>query len=111
MTAKVTINGMTITSARSISVVNGKVLVNGDNVDTGESKTISIVVEGNLDSINADACSTITVAGSAGSIKTMSGNVKAGDVAGSVTTMSGDIRCGAVGGSVSSMSGDITKGA
>lgn len=102
------INGATF-NGKSIQITNGKVIVDGKYV-TPESKDVSIIVEGSIESINADTCSKIEVSGNAGSVKTMSGDVFIeGDVSGSVTTMSGDVRCGGVQGNVSSMSGDIKR--
>ncbi|UIF90934.1 hypothetical protein [Cupriavidus sp. UYPR2.512] len=106
--ASINING-NIVSGRSITITNGRVTVDGKDV-TPDGKAISIEVQGNIDSINADACDRIAVTGSAGSVKTMSGDIRCGDVSGSVQSMSGDVTCGAVAGSVSSMSGDIRRG-
>ena len=94
-------------SINSVTITNGKVIIDGKSVDCDE-REISIVVEGNLEKLNADVCSTVTVKGSTGSIKTMSGDVEiGGDVKGSVKTMSGDVEASKIEGSVSSMSGDI----
>lgn len=103
---RITINGVTITG-NNVSVVNGRVIVDGKDVNC-EEKVINIHVEGNLGSLTADACSTITVNGSAGSVKTRSGDVQCGDVSGAVSTMSGDVTCGNIAGSVSTMSGDVS---
>jgi len=100
------INNTTI-SGKSITIKDGKVIVDGTEVNTGDSKTINIEVQGNLESLDADYCHSISVTGHAGRIKTMAGDVNCGDVGGNVQTMSGDIKCGAVSGDVSSMSGDI----
>lgn len=103
------INGNSISYNGSIVVSNGKVTVNGVDV-TPDAKEINIVVEGDTDKIQVDACNSFNVSGSVGSIKTMSGDVDVhGDVTGSVQTMSGDVDCGNIGGSVSSMSGDIKQ--
>jgi len=107
MAASVTINGVTITGSRSVSILNGKVIVDGKEVDTGESKTINIEVKGDIQSLSADHCASIAVTGSVDTLKTVSGSVECADVKGSVTTMSGSVRCGSVSGSVSTMSGSI----
>jgi hypothetical protein len=106
--SSIRINGVTI-SGNSIQVKNGAVFVDGAVVDTGTAKNIRIEVEGNIERLNADACDSISVAGYAGSVTTMSGDVTCGNVEGSVSTMSGDVRCRSIGGSVSTMSGDITQ--
>lgn len=102
------INGVTV-SGNSIQVKNGSIFVDGNVVDAGDAKQIRIEVTGNIESINADACDSITVSGHSGPISTLSGDVKCGNVDGSVKTMSGDVRCGSIGGSVSTMSGDIIR--
>jgi hypothetical protein len=102
------INGVTI-SGNAILVKHGSVFVDGKVVDTGDEKQIRIEVDGSIERLNADACDSITVAGSAGSVSTMSGDVTCGNVEGSVSTMSGDVRCRSIGGSVSTMSGDIVQ--
>lgn len=108
------INGKKITtSGGSISVINGKVIIDGDDVDLGQfkEKVINIVVEGNINSVSSSSAD-VTVNGSSGAVTTSSGDVKVkGDVAGSVTTMSGDVNVkGKVDGSVKTMSGDISRG-
>jgi len=106
----ITINGVTITgnvAGNSVTIQNGKVIIDGKDV-TPESKEINIVVNGNVEKIEADACSKISVTGDVHTIKTMSGDVEVeGSVAGSIKTMSGDVDCGSVGGGISTMSGDI----
>lgn len=112
MTSRVVINGVEIQSARSISITqNGKrIYVDGQEVSTGDAKEVKIEVHGNLGSLDADACETITVTGNVGNVETMSGNVKCGDVTGSVQTMSGSISAGKIAGSPSSMSGGVFTG-
>lgn len=103
----ISINGVTITGRGNISIVNGKVLVDGKDV-TPDSKQISIVVNGNIEYIDADCCEKIEVTGDVNDIQTQSGDVEVvGDVKGSVQTMSGDVKCSDIGGSVKTMSGDI----
>lgn len=108
------INGQRITtSGGSISVIDGKVTIDGKNVDLGQfsEKVINIVVEGNVNSITSSSAD-VTVNGGTGAINTQSGDVKVkGDVTGSVSTMSGDVSVkGKVEGNVKTMSGDISRG-
>ncbi|QRE00167.1 hypothetical protein [Burkholderia phage BCSR5] len=108
--ATVNVNGVTI-SGGNISIVNGKVYVDGNLVETGEAKTININVEGSVESIKADACSYVKVSGDAGTVSTVSGDVQCGNVLhGSVSTVNGDVKCGNVMGNVSTVSGDISRG-
>ena len=92
---------------QSITIINNKIIVDGNDV-TPDSKDINIIVEGNIESIKADTCNTITVNGSTNSISTKSGDVEvSGNVSGSISTMSGDVNCETVEGNISTMSGDI----
>lgn len=109
---------------RNIVINNGKVVIDGKDV-TPDGKEINISVVGNIETINADACTKIEVKGDVRSVKTMSGDVEVtgnvtdsatstsgdvevgGSVGGNVKTMSGDVDCGDIKGDVSTMSGDI----
>jgi hypothetical protein len=99
--------GNNIYSGDNITISKGRVFINGQEINTGDQKTINITVNGDIESIKADACQKITVSGSSGSIQTQSGDVECGNVNGSVTTMSGDVDCGDIGGSVQTMSGNV----
>lgn len=91
-----------------MSISGGRVIVDGKDV-TPDAKEITISIEGNVDKLEVDACSKISVTGDVGHVKTLSGDVDvSGNVSGSVQTMSGDVDCGgSISGSVSTMSGDI----
>lgn len=103
----ITINGKTITSSGNIIVSNGRVIVGGTDV-TPEGKEIIIVVNGNVDKLEVDACSKVTITGNANNVKTVSGDIEIqGAVSGSVSSVSGDVDCGDIKGSVSTISGDI----
>lgn len=108
MKTSVTINGRTIetTGGNDITVINGRVIVDGVDV-TPDEKEISITVYGTVKSVNLDR-GKILVTDGVGKIKTASGDVEVrGDVSGDVTTMSGDVTCLYVDGNVSTMSGDV----
>ncbi len=108
------INGTVIqTNAKSISVVNGKVYIDGGEVEIDENqKQISIEVQGDIETIQADVVEEIKVAGCVkNDINTHSGYVKCGNVGGSVTTKSGAIDiAGSVESSASTQSGSIRCG-
>ena len=94
-------------NGNSISISGNKISIDGIDV-TPESLQVKIIVEGNIDKINADNCNSISVTGSVNSISTMSGDVEiGGNVYGSISTMSGDVDCNNIGGNISTMSGDI----
>jgi hypothetical protein len=106
MTSTIRINNMTV-SGRNVTIQNGKIIVDGKTIDTGNAPTIQIHVEGNIDTLQVDACEQISVQGNAQNVVTMSGDVTCNDVHGSVTTMSGDVRCKNVSGKIKTMSGDV----
>lgn len=107
--SRVTIDGRTF-SGKSISIVGDKVVVDGVEQDGTLVGPISVVVNGNADSVETTS-GKVEVTGSVGRIKTMSGSVRCADVSGDVGTMSGDVTCGAIAGNAKTMSGDIVGGA
>lgn len=98
-------------SGGNIVVNNGRVIIDGREIETEDSPVINIVVEGNVDALSGDFAN-ITVKGNASAIKTVSGNVEVGgSVSGDVKTVSGNVRAnGPIGGNVKSVSGDIRSG-
>lgn len=103
------INGLSITGGRNVTINNGRVIVDGKDVTGDDAKNITIEIQGDVAELSVDVCSTISVTGSVGKIKTQSGGVRCGDVTGGVQTMSGSVVCGAIGGDVSTMSGDVVS--
>jgi hypothetical protein len=102
----VNINGR-IFSGKSVIVKNGKVFVDGNSVAADE-KEIKIEVTGNIETLTVDYCKDLKVTGDVSKVKTMSGDVTiGGEVKGDVRTMSGDVRCGNIAGKVKTMSGNI----
>lgn len=97
---RIVIDGREFTG-NSISIVNGKVTVDGVAQEGQLVGDVKIDVHGDVVSMNAGS-GNVTISGSCGSVQTMSG-----DVSGNIKTMSGDVTCGAIGGSVGTMSGDI----
>jgi len=89
---------------------SNSIFIDGRRIELDQQLKIDIVVQGNLDSLEVGAASTIEVQGSASRVKTGSGNVKCGNVTGDVTSASGRIECAAVEGNVSSASGNISCG-
>lgn len=89
-----------------VSIAGGKLVIDGTEVASEASK-LQIHIEGNVQQLQVDSAQSITVSGSAGEVRTHSGDVKCAAVTGSVQTNSGDVNCGDVGGSVTTSSGDI----
>lgn len=103
----ITINGKNIISSGSVIVSNGKVIVGGVDV-TPEGKEITIIVDGNVDKLEVDVCSKVTITGNANTVRMTNGNVEIqGAVSGDVTTTNGSVDCGDIAGSVSTTNGDI----
>ncbi len=103
----ITINGHTYSGGRSISITNGKVIIDGNDV-TPEGKEINITVHGDIHIIDVDVCNKVSVNGNAHEVKSASGDIDiTGDVSGSVHSMSGNVECNEVKGSISTMSGNI----
>jgi DUF4097 and DUF4098 domain-containing protein YvlB len=110
--SRIVINGVTVGAGRNVSIIDGRVVVDGKAVSMdgalAEAKVFHIVVEGSVERVEG-AFATVKVEGNGGAVKTMSGDITVkGDVSGSVETMSGDVKVrGSVGGSVRTVSGDI----
>lgn len=95
---RVTINGVTYDGARSISVSNGRVTIDGKQVDHGEvnNNILKVEVTGVLERLEAD-----------GDVQA-GGDVSCDDVGGTVQC-GGDVRCGNVSGSIMA-GGDVRHG-
>lgn len=130
--SRIVVNGRVITNTGGgvVEIYDGKVMVNGKPVEDLNSlpdKVVNITIDGDVESLHVDCCSTLSVDGNVKTLKsgsgdvTVSGNVSgnistgSGDVnccnveEGDVTTGSGDVHCIKVGGRVSTGSGDIYR--
>lgn len=94
---------------QSISMINNKVYINGKLQET-EEKSISITIEGNVESVDVDCCNRVVIKGDCGKVSTTSGDIDAHNVLGDVKTVSGDVSVKqGISGNVRTVSGDITK--
>ena len=107
----ININGVSYQSKGNITVINGKVIIDGDDV-TPNGKEINISIDGNIENLDIDVCSKLSITGDVNRLKTTSGDVEvSGNIKGSVNTMSGDVECrGDVDGDITTMSGDVDCG-
>lgn len=88
----IVVNGQQF-SGRSVNVVNGKVIVDGKQVDVPDSKEIHITVEGDLGNLQLDSGS-VTVTGHAGDVTVGQGSVHVGmDVKGKIKVDQGKVDC------------------
>lgn len=102
-----TVNGKTY-QGNSISIIDGKVIVDGKVQDEINVPKIEVTVNGDVGEIH-NSSGDVT-AQNVGEVTTTSGNVKCKEVSGSVKTTSGDVECGNVSKSVSTTSGDVECG-
>lgn len=103
----ITINGKSY-NGNSVTVINGKVMVDGKPADTSDDKVINIWVNGNIETLDIDYCDSLDIKGDCGTVNTQNSNVKiSGNVWGSVESKNGNITCGNVGGSVKTKNGNI----
>ena len=108
---------------KSITIKNGKVIVDGIDV-TPEGKEISIVVNTEIDTLDVDNCNTIVVNGNIGKVRsgsgditcraitnggaqTGSGDIESETIIGDIQTGSGDVKADTITGNVRTGSGDI----
>lgn len=110
MSGTIVVNDVCIRGGRNVTIINGKVIVDGKDV-TPDAKEVNISVTGNVEKIEVDDCEKITVTGDVGSVITKSGDVSVGGtISGSVQTISGDVDCkGIISGGVKTVSGDISS--
>lgn len=96
-------------NGKNITINNGNIIIDGKSVTPENEKVITIHIDADIDSIDADVVDSITVTGDVGKVKTMSGGVVVnGDVNGDVKTMSGGVDVeGSISGNVKTMSGNI----
>lgn len=107
LTNRISINGVDIVGGRNISIKNGKVIVDGNDV-TPESKNITIEVTGNVETLDVGSANTIKISGDCANVESQSGDIICGNVSGDVRSTSGDIDCENVRGDTSTISGDIS---
>ena len=104
--AGITINGRSF-SGNNVSIVNGKVTIDGKRVDVEERDVkITVTVNGNIGNLEMDS-GEVTVQGDVGEIKTASGSVMCQDVKGGVQTASGNVSCTDVYADITTRSGNV----
>lgn len=105
MSSKITINGKSY-HGNNITIRAGRVIVDGKD-ETPDEKDIKIQVEGNIQTLDVERCSTISVYGDVNSLKNGAGDVTCGSVKNGITSGAGDVQCGDVVGDIHGGAGDI----
>lgn len=105
----VVISGQRYTG-RDISIVGGKVIIDGVEHPNGiaTDQPISVHIDGPVERVTT-ANGEVTVEGDAGYVETTNGNVKARRVSGSVKTVNGNVSADTIGGGVKTVNGNITR--
>ena len=108
MPTSISINGQVFQSPTgNITMTNNKIIIDGKDVTPSE-KGIYIIVNGDINHLNATHANEINVIGNVDEIRTSSGDVTvAGGVQKSITTSSGDVKIKGNAGNVKTMSGDV----
>ena len=104
----ITVNGKTY-KGNNISISNGVVVIDGKRYDDKDAKNINISVVGNLESLDVDSCEMIMITGDVGTVETVNGNVKCGNVNGNVKTTNGNIKAGDIHGKATTSNGNIKR--
>ena len=107
--SSIQINGETF-SGGNVSIINGEIIIDGNKVNSSDSKTINIVVQGNCGDIVSDN-GNITIEQSAANVESKNGtiNIK-GSVGNNVENKNGNIKIqGDVQGNCTTKNGNISK--
>jgi hypothetical protein len=84
----ISINGRNIAggiiTGGNICISNGCVIVDGKDIELGDSKVFNIEIIGDVGSLTADVVNKIVITGNTGDVKTVLGDIKCGDVSGDI---------------------------
>lgn len=101
------VNGKTF-SGNNVSIVNGKVIIDGKEQADFPDQPIKVDIHGDVDKIETES-GDVNCHGVAGRIATQSGDIECDNIQGNVSTMSGDVTAECIEGNVSTISGDISE--
>ena len=111
-------------SGKNIIATKGKIFIDGQEIDTVNQK-IDITIQGDVENIDIDFCTSINITGNVTSLKSTSGDIHVtgnimksvhstsgnieieGNVDGDAQSTSGDIKCNNISGAVKTVSGNI----
>ena len=112
--SQITINGKTF-RGNNVSVVNGKVTVDGKEMEMPDAKNIHIFIEGDVGTLNID-CGEVQVSGDVkvgGDVKGTAtlnmGDLECTDVFADVSVDMGNVKASTIHGSVKTKMGNITR--
>lgn len=101
----VTVNGKSYKGS-NVTINGDKVIIDGVEQDSVESKIINVSIDGNVGSINSDSGRVDCL--DVGSVETQTGNVTCRDITGDVETQTGNVKASTIHGSVETMTGNIS---
>ena len=106
--SQIIINGRKY-SGNSVSISGNQVIIDGKIQGPDEKGIdINIVVNGNIESLDVDYASTLTVNGDCGSATSKNGNIECRDILGDAETKNGNIEClGSISGDATTKNGNI----
>lgn len=108
-------NCRTIIKGGTITITDGKIMFDGKPIEelnaiNTDEKVINITIEGNVERLEVDYCTSIKVTGDCKRVKTNNGDIEiGGNVAGDVHTNMGSITCGDIEGDCHTNMGSIYK--
>lgn len=99
---------------KNMTINNGKITVDcmplEDWCNKDEFVVVNIVVNGDIESLEADSCDTISINGNANNIISKNGNVSvSGNIEGNAESKNGDITANTIQGNAETKNGDIYR--
>ena len=99
---------------KNMTINNGKITVDGMSLEEWYNRddivVINITVNGDVESINADSCDTISINGNANYVNTKNGNVSvSGNIEGNAESKNGNITANTIHGNAETKNGNIYR--
>lgn len=103
-----------LSHVKNMVISNGKITVDGmpyeEWCNRNEIVVVNIIVNGDIDSLNADSCDTISINGNANNINTKNGNVSvSGNIEGNAESKNGNITANVIQGHAETKNGNICR--
>lgn len=121
--SNISING-DLVAGKNISVVNGKLFIDGKEIDKDILKELNITIIGDVEKLDVTYCNSLKINGNCFKVETVMGDVSiegsvenvqstsgdivvSGNIKGNAKTTSGDIKADTIYGSANTVSGDV----